>query len=66
MPKSTVCKWYSCCPIKFYTEAGKIDPKWSQNYCLVGNQKCIRFQKEAKGEYHPNNMMPDGSLDDSL
>ncbi|RCW40549.1 hypothetical protein DFR78_1477 [Halanaerobium sp. MA284_MarDTE_T2] len=46
--------------------AGKIDKKWVENYCHGDNKSCQRYQMEEKGEYHPDNMLPDGSIDQSL
>jgi predicted metallo-beta-lactamase superfamily hydrolase len=56
------CKWYYCCPIKAYTEAGKLDRYWIEAYCLVNNKNCLRYQMEEKGEYHPDNMLPNGTI----
>jgi len=64
--KISPCRWYHCCPIKRFTEQGKLDRYWIENYCLVGNKECIRYQMEEKGEYHPNNMLPNGVARTSL
>ncbi|MHA1745234.1 MAG: uracil-DNA glycosylase [Promethearchaeota archaeon] len=61
-PRKSPCKWFPVCPIKFYTDAGLLDHKWIEKYCLVGNLDCIRYQKEEKGLFHPDNMLPDGSI----
>ena len=61
-----ICKWYYCCPIKFYVDEGKLDKKWVEEYCLVGNKDCIRYQMEENGEYHPNNMLPNGEIKEEL
>ena len=61
-----ICKWYPVCPIKFYTDEKKLSPFWVEKYCLIGNRKCIRYQKEEAGEFHPDNLLPDGSIDSSL
>jgi hypothetical protein len=60
------CKWYRSCPLGRYTEAGKLEHYWVENYCLVRNRHCKRYQMEEKGEYHPDNMMPDGSIREDL
>ncbi|MHA1195986.1 MAG: uracil-DNA glycosylase [Promethearchaeota archaeon] len=60
------CKWYYCCPIKRYVENGLLDKKWVENYCLKDNQKCVRFQMEEKGIYHPDNMLPNGEIKEEL
>ncbi|MDY0361867.1 MAG: hypothetical protein RBR08_10470 [Desulforegulaceae bacterium] len=57
-----ICKWYSCCPIKKFTDMGKLDPYWVENYCLAGNQTCLRYIMEENGEFHPENMLPDGTI----
>jgi len=60
------CKWYSVCPIKSYTDAGLLDPKWVTAYCKGDWGRCIRYEMEERGESHPDWMLPDGSLDESL
>ncbi|KQC07336.1 MAG: uracil-DNA glycosylase [Candidatus Cloacimonas sp. SDB] len=55
------CKWYQVCPIKFFTEQGIINPIWVEKYCFRDWEKCVRYQKEEAGIYHPDNMLPDGS-----
>ncbi|MBD3186799.1 uracil-DNA glycosylase [Candidatus Bathyarchaeota archaeon] len=62
------CKWFTCCPIRRYTEDGKLDDHWVEDYCLKegGFNQCVRYEKEEKGIYHPNNMLPDGTIDDTL
>jgi hypothetical protein len=52
--------------MKRFFEAGKIDKKWVENYCHGDNKSCQRYQMEERGEYHPDNMLPDGSIDQSL
>jgi hypothetical protein len=64
--KISVCKWYYICPIKRFTEQGKLERYWIENYCLVGNRDCIRYQMEEKGEYHPDNMLPNGEIRENL
>jgi hypothetical protein len=60
------CKWYYACPIKKYTEKGKLETYWIENYCLVNNNTCIRYQMQEKGKYHPDNMLPDGEIREGL
>lgn len=64
--KITPCKWYAVCPIKAYTEMGRLDRCWVENYCLTANRSCIRFQMEEAGRYHPDNMLPDGRIRSDL
>ncbi|MCF8360687.1 MAG: uracil-DNA glycosylase [Prolixibacteraceae bacterium] len=60
------CKWHQVCPIKSYYEQGKLDKKWIEQYCKGDWKSCVRFQMEERGQYHPDNMLPDGSIDESL
>ena len=60
------CKWFSCCPLKRYYEAGKLDKKWVELYCKGDWESCLRYHMEEKGEPHPDWMLPDGSIDESL
>ena len=64
--RNTTCKWYFCCPIRSFTKEGKLERFWVENYCLVGNTECVRYQKESRGEYHPANMLPNGEIRDDL
>ncbi len=59
---SNICKWYYCCPIKWFTDAGKLEDYWVKNYCFIGNKECVRYQMEESGEPHPDNMLPDGTI----
>ena len=60
------CKWFPVCPMKRFTEQGRLDPKWVESYCKRDWRRCVRRQMEARGEYHPDWMLPDGSLDERL
>ena len=60
------CKWYPCCPIKEYTEAGKLERDWIEQYCLVGNRNCVRYQMEESGQPHPDSMLPNGKIREEL
>ncbi|MHA1805519.1 MAG: uracil-DNA glycosylase [Promethearchaeota archaeon] len=60
------CKWYEVCPIKYFVEQGKLDRKWIEEYCLIGNKECKRYQMEESGIYHPDNMLPNGEIKEDL
>lgn len=60
------CKWFPVCPMKKYYEMGKLDGKWIKNYCKGNRENCVRYQMEEKGQYHPDWMLPDGTIDESL
>jgi hypothetical protein len=64
--KINPCKWYYFCPIKEYTEKGKLERYWIENYCLVNNNTCIRYQMQEQGKYHPDNMLPNGEIREDL
>lgn len=65
-PGGQPCKWYSCCPIRRYTDAGKLERCWVEHYCLVGNTQCLRYRMEERHEPHPDNMLPDGQIREDL
>ena len=52
------------CPMKYYWEQGRIDSKWIKNYCFNSGKDCIRYEKEEKGIYHPDQMLPNGEIDE--
>jgi hypothetical protein len=60
------CKWYPVCPIKYFLEKGKLEKEWVNEYCHGNWQKCVRFQMEETGQYHPDNMLPNGEIDENL
>lgn len=63
---SNDCKWYPVCPIRRFYEEGRLDKKWVELYCKGDWESCIRYQMEERGEYHPDWMLPDGSIDEGL
>jgi len=60
------CKWYTVCPMKRSYENGILDRKWVELYCKGDWKSCIRYEMEEKGEFHPDSMLPDGSIDPKL
>jgi len=60
------CKWYDVCPMKYFTDAGRLDPKWVEAYCKGDWASCVRYRLESLGRPHPDHMLPDGSLDERL
>ncbi|MFW6196020.1 MAG: uracil-DNA glycosylase [Thermoplasmatota archaeon] len=60
------CKWYDLCPMKRFYEEDRLDRRWIELYCKGDWESCVRYQKEKKGEHHPDNMLPDGSIDEDL
>ena len=60
------CKWYPICPLKRYHEEGKLDRKWTELYCKGDWERCVRYHMEERGEPHPDWMLQDGSIDETL
>ena len=60
------CKWYYVCPIRRFETQGKLDGSWAGNYCMGDFKKCVRYHMEERGEWHPDNMLPDGTIDKRL
>jgi hypothetical protein len=58
--------WYPACPMKRFYQEGKLDRKWIEYYCFGHHWKCVRYRMEEEGVYHPDNMLPDGRVDDRL
>jgi len=52
--------------MKFFYEKGQVDPYWIESYCKGDWNKCIRYEMEERGQYHPDWMLPDGSIDENL
>ena len=52
--------------MKRYFEKGKLDKKWVELYCWGYWGSCKRYQMEENNRYHPDWMLPDGSIDESL
>jgi len=60
------CKWFEVCSLKRFYEQGELNRKWVEDYCRGNYLKCTRYNMEEKGVYHPDNMLPDGSIDENL
>jgi len=60
------CKWFLICPMKKFYEEGRLQKKWIELYCKGDWKSCVRYHMEERGEPHPDWMLPDGSLDESL
>jgi hypothetical protein len=60
------CKWFNVCPLKRFYELGKLEKRWLEEYCRRDNPKCVRRKMEESGAYHPDNMLPDGTIDGDL
>ena len=62
------CKWINVCPLRRFEKGDKLSFKWKKEYCETkGNWKnCKRYIAEEKGEIHPDNMLPNGEIDEDL
>jgi DNA polymerase len=60
------CKWFSVCPLKQGYEKGVVEEHWILRFCKGNWQHCVRYQMEERGEYHPDWMLPDGTLNKEL
>jgi len=60
------CKWFLVCFVEYFGEQRKIDEFWIKQYCFENWNDCIRYQKEEAGIYHPDNLMPNGQINENL
>lgn len=60
------CEWFAVCPMKRFHEQGRLDKDWVELYCKGDWDACVRYHKEKRGEYHPDWMLPDGTLEETL
>jgi len=62
------CKWFAVCPLRRFEKQGKITNRWRKEYCESEKNwmNCVRYQLEEKGEPHPDNMLPNGKIDEKL
>ena len=61
-----LCKWFEICPLKKFYEQWKLDKKWIEEFCRKDYLRCVRYKMEEQGEFHPDNMLPDGTIDKGL
>jgi hypothetical protein len=52
--------------MKRFYEEGKLDKKWVKNYCWQDHKNCKRYEAAEKGIPHPDNMLPNGKIKESL
>jgi len=52
--------------MKRFYEEGNLDKKWIELYCKGDWKNCLRYQMEERGEFHPDLMLPDGSIEEKL
>jgi hypothetical protein len=66
MNSKDICRWYDMCPLKRFYEGKALDKQWVENYCWGDYSNCVRYKMEENGVYHPDNMLPDGTIDEKL
>ena len=52
--------------MKRFYEQGKLERKWVDRFCKGDYETCVRYQMEARGEPHPDNMLPNGEIREDL
>jgi DNA polymerase len=52
--------------MKDYYESGRLAAHWVRDFCFGDFDGCSRYQLEESGKWHPDWMLPDGSLDERL
>jgi hypothetical protein len=62
------CKWYnSTSGMKRAYDAGMLEKKWIDDYCLNGGENCIRKKRyEEEGYVSPDYVLPNGEIDEKL
>ncbi|MBN1675169.1 MAG: uracil-DNA glycosylase [Kiritimatiellae bacterium] len=61
-----MCKWYPVCPMKTFYERGDLPAHWIERYCWGDWRRCVRYQMEEAGTPHPDHMLPDGRMDQTM
>jgi len=62
------CKWYNICPLRRFEQDEKLDEEWARVYCKSDKnwKNCRRYQLEESGLFHPDNMLPNGDIEEKL
>jgi len=60
--------WYSVCPLRRLEREGQIDCSWARDYCRTMDNwhNCRRYTLEERGIPHPDNMLPNGEINESI
>jgi len=63
-----VCRWYdSTSGMKMAYDAGILDQKWIDGYCMNGGRNRVRKKRfEEEGYVSPDYVLPDGTEDQEL
>ena len=60
------CKWFRVCPMRRFNEKGLVDDSYILSFCKGDWSRCVRYRLEEQGAYHPDSMLPDGTIDRKL
>ena len=62
------CRWYDgTSGMKRAYDAGLLDAKWIEDYCMNGGQGCVRKRRfETEGYVSPDFVLPNGQVDEKL
>jgi len=52
--------------MKHFYDAGRLNARWIEEYCHGNWKACVRYRMEERGEFHPDDMLPDGTIDENL
>jgi len=52
--------------MNYFRAEGKLSDEQIDTYCKGDWIACKRYEMEQKGIYHPDNMLPDGTIDENL
>ena len=64
--RDSECPWFPVCPMNYFRAEGKLSDEQIDTYCKGDWIACKRYEMEQKGIYHPDNMLPDGTIDENL
>ena len=68
MTDKQICRWYNeTSGVKRACDAGLIDIKWVEDYCLNDGKDCIRKKRfEEEGYVSPDYILLDGSITENV
>ncbi len=52
--------------MKRFYEEGKLKREWIEKYCMGNYESCVRYKLEEATVPHPDNMLPNGEIDENL
>ena len=66
--KKRICRWYDgTSGMKRAFDAGMLDKKWIDDYCMNDGKNCVRKKRfENEGYVSPDYVLPNGMVDEKL